>query len=77
MATIKHLKERNLVFAGSGKNLREAARACYLETGEARVALIGITSTFDPAAVAGGPSLDLIGRQIGRASCRERVCLYV
>lgn len=62
MATIKHLKERNLVFAGSGKNLREAARACYLETGEARVALIGITSTFDPAAIAGGPSLDLIGR---------------
>lgn len=61
-ATIKHLKERNLVFAGSGKNLREAARACYLETKEARVALIGITSTFDPAAAAGGPSLDLIGR---------------
>lgn len=62
MATIHHLKERNLIFTGSGENLREASRACYLDTKEARIALIGITATFDPAAVAGGPSYDLLGR---------------
>lgn len=61
MATIRHLKERELIFAGSGENLREAARAVYLDTKDARVALIGITSSFDPAAAAGGPSIDMIG----------------
>ena len=62
MATIRHLKERDLLFAGSGENLREAARAVYLDTKDARVALIGITSSFDPAAAAGGPSIDMMGR---------------
>ena len=44
LATIRHLKERNMVFAGTGATLQEASKACYLETPQARVALIGATS---------------------------------
>lgn len=53
-ATIKHLNERKMCFTGTGNTLQEASRACYLETRNARVALIGVTATLDPAAVAGG-----------------------
>ena len=61
-ATIRHLQEREMCFAGTGNTLQEASRACYLETKEARVALIGVTATLDPAAIAGGQSGDMIGR---------------
>ncbi|WP_443743793.1 CapA family protein [Sutterella sp.] len=61
-ATIRHLNERGMLFAGTGMTLQEAARPVYLETPEARVAMIGITSTFDPAAAAGGHSGEMIGR---------------
>lgn len=53
VATIKHLKERGMIFAGTGMTLQEASGAAYLETKHARVAMIGITSTLDPAAAAG------------------------
>ena len=62
VATIKHLRERDMVFAGTGMTLQDASRAAYLETTEARVALIGITSTLDPAAAAGGQNGEMIGR---------------
>lgn len=52
VATIKHLKERGMIFAGTGMTLQEASGAAYLETKHARVAMIGITSTLDPAAAA-------------------------
>ena len=61
-ATIRHLKERNMTFAGTGMTLQEASRPCYLETRQARVALIGVTSSFDPAARAGAQSGDVVGR---------------
>ncbi len=61
-ATIRHLVERNMCFAGTGNTLQEASRACYLETRQARVALIGVTATLDPAAVAGGQGVDMLGR---------------
>ena len=61
-ATIKHLQERNMVFAGTGATLQEASNACYLEVDGLRVALIGATSNFDPAAVAGGQGFRMIGR---------------
>ena len=41
LATIDHLRERSMIFAGTGKNLADASRPCYLETRQARVALIG------------------------------------
>lgn len=61
-ATIRHLNERGMTFAGTGNTLQEASSACFLETREARVALIGITATFDPAAAAGGQSGTMRGR---------------
>ena len=62
LATIRNLKERDMIFAGTGKNLGEASRACYLETKEARVALIAVSSTFHESGMAGGQSADLEGR---------------
>ena len=62
LATIRHLKERNMVFAGTGATLQEASKACYLETPQARVALIGATSNLDPAAIAGGQGFRMKGR---------------
>lgn len=61
-ATIRHLNERRMRFAGTGLSLEEASRAVYLETPEARVALIGLTSTFDPAACAGERTGEMTGR---------------
>ena len=59
MATIRHLRERDMIFAGTGANLAEASRPCYLETPSARVALIAACGTLHPAEIAGiqGPSL--------------------
>lgn len=54
MATIRHLQERSMLFAGTGASLYEASKPVYLETPEGRVALIGITDSFDPAIAAGG-----------------------
>ena len=46
LATIRHMKERNVRFAGVGRNLADAAAPVYLECREARVALIAATSSF-------------------------------
>ena len=62
LATIRHLKERDMVFSGTGRNLAEASKACYLETRKARVALISVSSSFHEAARAGGQSHELVGR---------------
>lgn len=62
LATICHLKERDMVFSGTGCNLAEASKACYLETPKARVALVSVCSTFHISNIAGGQSGELIGR---------------
>ena len=62
LATARHLKNRKMPFAGTGRNLQEASRPLYVDLPESRAALIGITSSFDPAARAGGQSGDMIGR---------------
>ena len=63
LATIKHLKERDMIYAGTGQTLREAAAPAYLETPNARVALIAATSTTaGDADIAGDRSVDMIGR---------------
>lgn len=62
LATIRHLKERDMVFSGTGKDLNHASRPCYLEVKGTRVALISCCSTFDPSARAGGQGVDMIGR---------------
>lgn len=75
-ATIKHLQERNMVFAGTGATLQEASNACYLEVDGLRVAMIGATSNFDPAAVAGGQGFRMIGRP-GLNPLRYRTIYHV
>ena len=63
LATMKYLRERDMIFAGTGATLREAAAPAYLETPNARVALIAASvcdNTY--AAIAGDQSVDMLGR---------------
>lgn len=62
LATIRNMEERDMVFSGTGRNLAEASKACYLETKKSRVALISVASSFSPASRAGGQSEELWGR---------------
>ena len=62
LATIRHLKERNMIFSGTGANLGEESKPCYLETKNARIALISCCQTTVETAAAGAQSGDLPGR---------------
>lgn len=62
MATIRHLQERDMVFSGTGANMAEASRPCYLETRKGRVALVSACSTFAVSSMAGGQSGEMTGR---------------
>ena len=62
LATIRNLQERDMIFSGTGKDLGDAAKPCYLETRNARVALISCCSTFSNASRAGAQSANMIGR---------------
>ena len=62
MATIGHLKARNMVFSGTGATLSDASRPCYLETRGHRVALISVSSTLIPTDVPADPTGNLPGR---------------
>lgn len=62
LATIRHLRERDMVFAGTGKNMMDACSAAYVETTDARVAMIGVCSTFHDSDMAGNQSVELSGR---------------
>lgn len=62
LATIRHLRERDMIFSGTGSNLAEASRACYLETKKVRVALISACATFHISSMAGGQSGEVTGR---------------
>jgi poly-gamma-glutamate capsule biosynthesis protein CapA/YwtB (metallophosphatase superfamily) len=62
LATMKFLDAAGLHHAGSGRNMREARSAAYLDTHNGRVALIAATATFPPHSVAGGQRPDVPGR---------------
>lgn len=62
LATIRHLRERDMLFAGTGKNLHDASAPVYLETPDARVAMIGISSSFHDSDIAGNQSITMEGR---------------
>ncbi len=62
LATIENLKKRDMLFAGTGHNLAAAAAATYLETKNARVALIAACSSFHESGAAGNQRLDMQGR---------------
>ena len=62
LATVQHLKERDMVFSGTGENLGEASKPCYLETKHARVALISCTTTSKITPCAGDQTRNMPGR---------------
>lgn len=76
LATAAHLKERGMVFAGTGANLAEASQAAYLETRSARIALIACCATFHAAERAGGQS-DLLQGRPGLNPLRHKTYYHV
>ena len=62
LATIRHLKERDMVFSGTGRNLGEASKPCYLETKHNRVALISCNAGNRKGHAAGDQTRNLPGR---------------
>ena len=62
LATVRHLKERDMIFSGTGENLGEASKPCYLETKNARVALISCNLSFFAAERAADQTRNLPGR---------------
>ncbi len=62
LATISHLKNAGIAYAGSGANLAEARRPGYLDTKGGRVALVAMTATYRPWNAAGDQRPDIRGR---------------
>lgn len=62
MDTMNALSERGMVFAGGGLNLGEARSPGYLDTSDARVAVLGAASSFVVGAPAGPSRMDMPGR---------------
>ena len=60
--TIKALREKNVPYAGTGRNLAEAREPAYLDTRKGRVALISACSTFSNFGRAGDARRDIQGR---------------
>jgi len=62
LATIEHLKKRDMIFAGTGKDLGDASKPCYIETKHSRVAMIACNSSANDSSRAGAQTGDLPGR---------------
>ncbi len=63
LSTLEALKDTDFVHAGVGMNLDEAAAPAYLDTHNARIALISMASSIaGPSAMAGRQSRRIIGR---------------
>lgn len=61
-ATMRSLEQRNIPYAGLGRNLAEAMEPAYLETPAGRVALVAAHSTNAGVLTAGRQRQDLQGR---------------
>ena len=62
LATIAHLKDRDMIFSGTGENLGEASKPCYLETKHSRIALISCNANSKKFICAGDQSRNMPGR---------------
>lgn len=62
LATMEALEERDLAYAGLGRNLAAAREPAYLDTPAGTVALVAVTSTYPGASTAGEQRPDLKGR---------------
>lgn len=56
------MRARNMAAAGTGKNLFDASAPAYLDTPNARVAMLGMSSSFHDSDIAGNQSLNMDGR---------------
>lgn len=62
LATLAHLKERDMLAAGTGRHLAAASAPVYLDTADARVAMLGISADFHDSDMAGNQSIEMDGR---------------
>ena len=62
LATVRNLKQRDMIFSGTGKDLGEASKPCYLETKDTRVALISCCSSMSNSFRAGAQTGNMPGR---------------
>lgn len=60
--TMDALRERQMAFAGGGRNLGDARSPAYFDTADARVGLLGAASSFVVGAPAGPTREDMPGR---------------
>lgn len=60
--TLEYIEKAGLQTCGTGRNLAEASAPVYLETPAGRIAVIGASSSFHPADMAGTQSPSMIGR---------------
>lgn len=74
--TLYHLRKADFPNAGVGMNLEQAAAPAYLDCDKGRVALIAVTSSFNPAAMAGAASHSIIGRP-GVNGLRHNTTFYL
>lgn len=61
-ATMQHLEDRGIPYAGIGKNLAMARKPAYLETSAGRIGLVSACSTFPPGTQASQQRPDMRGR---------------
>ena len=62
LTNLAHLRDSDLVYAGTGRNLSEARAPGYLDTPQGRVALISASSTFSESGRALDQRPDIKGR---------------
>ncbi|MBE7062768.1 MAG: CapA family protein [Ruminococcaceae bacterium] len=62
LQTMENVQKEGYIFSGTGRNLSEAASPAYLDLPQGRVALISVTDSFSPGAMAGEQSRRLPGR---------------
>ena len=62
LATLKHLDDRGIPHAGTGKDLQAAAAPAYINKNGVRIALVGVTSSFHDSYLAGPHGTSIIGR---------------
>lgn len=62
LSTLEALEDTDLVHAGAGRTLGEAAKARYLDTNAGRVALISVNTNFSPDMLAGEQTARVPGR---------------
>ena len=76
LATINNLKKRDMLFAGTGKNLADANSPTYVETEHARVGLVACSASYDECAIAGNQTHELTGRP-GLNPLRKKYTYYL